>query len=89
MLNQIKINGFDRVKQEIEDTINLKKIKESHLESLKNHFKIQKIHLKHNEDRNAELLKDHDRLYFSQEVKLIRQKLFRNMRGISFLSIKK
>jgi hypothetical protein len=69
MISEIKLNGFDRIKQELEEKMTYKAYLENNVSSLENSLRILKTHFKHCGNLNNKLLKENDILYQTGDVR--------------------
>jgi hypothetical protein len=68
MINDIKLNGFNRIKAEVEEKMKIRNILENNVNSLENTLKILKSHNKSSDVSNSKLLKENDLLMSTGEV---------------------
>ena len=71
MISEIKSNGFNRIRQEIEDKSQEQKILQYNVNSLENSLKIIKSHFKHCGHESDSMLKENDKLIIMGDVILI------------------
>jgi hypothetical protein len=62
MISEIKLRGFDRIRQEIEDKTQEIKFLQNNVSSLENSLRIVKNHTKNCGQNNEVLLKENDKL---------------------------
>lgn len=70
LINELKIDGFDKVKSEIDIKINEKKTLERNIDTLKNSVKIIKEERKKYGNQNTKLLNENDMFLNSGDVRI-------------------
>jgi len=68
MINDIKLNGFNRIKAEVEEKMKIRNILENNVNSLENTLKILRSHNKCSDVSSSKLLKEKDVLMLTGEV---------------------
>jgi hypothetical protein len=68
MITDIKLNGFNRIKAEVEEKIKIRSLLENDVNSLENSLKILKSHGKSSDVNNSKLIKENEMLYYTGEV---------------------
>ena len=68
MITDIKLNGFNRIKAEVEEKIKIRSLLENDVNSLENSLKILKSHSKSSDVNNSKLIKENEMLYYTGEV---------------------
>jgi hypothetical protein len=68
MITDIKLNGFNRIKAEVEEKIKIRSLLENDVNSLENSLKILKSHEKSSDVYNSKLINENEILYYTGEV---------------------